>query len=376
MLEDVLFFTRPYRHFLCFETLDEAVLAEAKAVLRGPLPWETRVGSFYVTYRLDLRAHLRGNDGPRFVHEDFLFTMRDRMAEIFSTPLSDDIQVLGHKMVPDQTVGVHNDNPGLGYESYRIVTQFTEDHRPEDGGTLNIYASPRSEDVYQSIRPCLNMSFGFEMSGHSYHSVSKVNNRQRDALIFNFWHVGNAPAVERLVHKALDALPAEGGLERLLGPCAKEELVPEIFHAPAACARLLQVWSIGDHAAAAGFLMTLREGSRDARPDEDHPLIQRLRRAAGLPLDMSAFADPSSLAEASAAGQDPASFNAAIALAIWLARARKRMFSPELWEAAYRKVAPCRDRLPEEPRRIAGTLFPEHRYAPKLAEPDRPRSAR
>ena len=55
MLDNILFFERPYRHFLCVDSLDQAVAAQAAAVLGGPLPWEQSAVS--VASRLDLRRH-------------------------------------------------------------------------------------------------------------------------------------------------------------------------------------------------------------------------------------------------------------------------------------------------------------------------------
>ncbi|PTU64391.1 hypothetical protein DB032_05455 [Chromobacterium sp. Panama] len=367
MLENVLFFEQPYRHFLCFDTFDETVAQQADAVLRGPLPWEERVGDFFVTYRLDLRRlyQLRP-DAPAFVREEFLDALREQMQILFEVPLSaDDIQVLGHRMVPGQRIGVHNDNPGLGYEGYRVVVQFTRDHRPEDGGLLNIHAGDEPEAVYQSIRPYPNMAFGFEMSAHSYHSVSALTRQPRDALIFNFWHQGNTPAVERRVRQTLAQLFPDAALaasdpgERGLHRDGDVSDAPD-WPAPSAAQALLAEWGLGGAAQAAGLLLTAARsgGPEPVRAPEVSAALARLGFAPGAPLPASEAIHAAAQVNVGLS-TDPDTLRAALVLAVWVASAPSRMFTHEHWRRCAAQVRPWAHRLPIRVMHLAETLFPE-----------------
>jgi hypothetical protein len=228
------------------------------------------------------------------------------MAEMFGEPLSDDIQVLGHRMAPDQAIGVHNDNPGLGYENYRVIVQFTESHEEDDGGLLNLHASDRPEDIFQTVAPFPNMGFGFEMGAGSFHSVTAVKRKDRMALIFNFWHVGNTPAVERAVNEALtDAGIAMGDPPRKADPVADARDT----------AALLRHWGEPDSVVAEGF----REVLLDA---------------------------------------GGATLTPVVALAHWVVRAPARMFSRELWHRAYAEIEAGRSELTTEARALADLIFP------------------
>ncbi len=354
MLDDVLLFDEPYRHFLCFESFGADDAADMREVLSSDLDWGVREGSFYVTYRLDLRAFFEKRRTPRFLDEDFLFRMRDRMSKLFSVPLSDTIQVLGHRMIPGQRIGVHNDNPGLGFENYRIVTQFTFDQKPEDGGELNIHTSDRPQDVYQSIRPYPNMSFGFETSARSYHSVNLVRNVNRDAMLFNFWHAGNAPAVEKAIQTAIEGLlPIQTSNDEI---AASDSGIEAALLADGLVAR----WGLDSHVGAAAALLALesappRNDSRALRA----ALAASWRAALDLNSGAAGSTEIDSMARVSTRWMraDLPTVKAVLSLAVWAARAPRRMFTAEAWELVRMQVAPQRDLLPIDARVLADEIL-------------------
>lgn len=356
MVEDVLQFDLPYRHFLCFDTFLPADAEEMRRILSSNLDWGIREGSFYVTYRLDLRAFFKDRSTVWFLDQDFLFNLRDRISEIFSAPLSDDVQVLGHRMIPGQQIGVHNDNPGLGFENFRVITQFTVDHSAEDGGELNIHTSDRPEDIYQSIRPFPNMSFGFETSAHSYHSVGPVNNRNRDAVIFNFWHVGNSPFAETTIRRATD------GLIRDTCPDALGAAELDSGIEAALCAKaLLARWGLNDRACAAAALVAMNSA---VPTEETKPIRNKFAREWSAELGLAHtdtvnlnLARVVELCEGAIPG-DLTAREAILALSTWVSRAPRRNFTAEMWEEVRSKIGPHRDQLPTPARGLADAIFP------------------
>jgi 2OG-Fe(II) oxygenase superfamily len=353
MLDEVLFFDEPYRHFLCFDSFNASNATEMRDVLSSELDWGVREGSFYVTYRLDLRAFYENRPTPRFLRQDVLFALRDRVGEMFSVPLSDDVQVLGHRMIPGQQIGVHNDNPGLGFESYRIVTQFTQDHRPEDGGELNIHVSDSPDAIYQSIRPCPNMSFGFEMSGRSYHSVNEVRNRNRDAVIFNFWHVGNTPQVERAIRRAVDE-----AAEQMAASGQQTESHDSGLSAAVVARRLMANWGMTERMGAAAALHALQTAPQKDDGNARVALARPWRETLGLGSEIAGleFSDAAELA-CESAPLDAQSVRATLALAVWVARAPRRMFTPLCWAAARELVLAAGGRLPAAAQVLAEQIF-------------------
>lgn len=196
--------TEPFPFFVSHESFSPDVIEEMISLLRDGLPWEDRSGDFFRTWRVELQS----NDFAApvgFLRRDFLKALRDDVAALFGVELSDDFQVLAHRMTAGQRIGIHNDNPGLGYEAFRIVTQLTVGFGAEHGGALLLHRGPDADDVFERIPPSRNMSFGFEMGERSFHSVEPVGSDVRDAVIFNFWHRGNTPQVERKIRSLVAA---------------------------------------------------------------------------------------------------------------------------------------------------------------------------
>lgn len=357
MLDNILFFERPYRHFLCVDSLDQAVAAQAAAVLGGPLPWEQSAVS--VASRLDLRRHYAQRaEAPAFLHSGFLNEMRGRVQTLFQAPLSaDDIQVQGRRQLPGQRIGVHNDSPGLGDEGYRVVLQFTHDLSPEDGGLFNIHAGDDPEAICQSIRPYPNLAVGFEMGAQSYHSVTPPTRQPRAALIFNFWHQGNSPVVARRVRQALATLLPD--VARL------EEEGPANWPAPRAAQALLAEWCMGNAAQAAGLLLAAAAASETVRSPGIDKALARLGFPAGAPLPSGEAILAAAQAHAGL-NSDPDTLRAALALAVWGAGAPSRIFSHEHWSRCAAQVRPWAHRLPIRAMHLAEALFPEWPRAGKV----------
>ncbi|MEA3062537.1 MAG: hypothetical protein QOJ94_2318 [Sphingomonadales bacterium] len=327
MFERALLFNAPFRHFFCFDSFPPTLVAEMRRVVTSPLPWGIRIGSFYETRRLDLRAHLKeAPNRPRFVEDRFVDAMRRSISRIFGEPLYDCVQVLGHRMLPGQAIGVHNDNPGLGFENYRVIVQLTARHRKRDGGALNLHLSDEPSSAFQSIRPLYNMSVGFEAGHASYHSVDAVSGRPRDALLFNFWHVGNSPAAERAVYGALGDLWREEDRQHpdtgLLAAFIAEALLGRWGAPPGLAAH-----------AALSALGTVRPADPDLRRGPESAWKGR--------------AEPPVSSEASAL----------TALAVWLARAPRRTFDRRLWRQHAELVAPARKHLPAPARDAADAIL-------------------
>lgn len=325
MFDNALFFDQPFRHFLCFDSFAPAMIAEMRRTVRGPIPWGVRIGSFYETRRLDLREHLQSAGlCPAFISDRFLTTMASRLVELFSEPLSSDVQVLGHRMLPGQSIGVHNDNPGLGFENYRVIVQLTTRHREEHGGALNLHLADDGSTIFRQIRPCYNMSFGFETGALSYHSVDCVTSRNRDALLFNFWHVGNSPAVEHAVWQALEGIWTQD-----------DEANPDsAIAASRMAAKLLERWGCSNRLSAAAVIAALSTG---APPDNEHMVLREVIRRSAEPL----------------VDTEPQGVEAAlVVLAVWIARAPRRSFNRAAWRLARDQIQPFLSCLPE-PARVA-----------------------
>jgi hypothetical protein len=138
----------------------------------------------------------------------------------------------------------------------------------------------------------------------SYHSVTETA-KPRRTLVFNFWHVGNSPALGDAV-KALFAHMQFGGLPSLLDPirvAAEQSLPEEQTYRALVVATALQRWGLPEQ--------VIRDGYQAATFP---PVVP---------------------------GTDSAA-PAAIALAQWAAQLYVDDFDLAQWEKLHRALAPMR----------------------------------
>lgn len=328
MFEQALLFDGPFRHFLCFDSFSSGTIAEMRRVIRSDLPWGVRMGSFYETRRLELRHFFAGTGAiPGFVSDRFVERMRAAITAMFGEPLSGEVQVLGHRMLPGQSIGIHNDNPGLGFENYRVIVQLSARHTRREGGNLNLHLAGEGQPAFRSIQPLYNMCVGFEAGPYSLHSVDEVAVRPRDALLYNFWHVGNCHAAETAVYAALGDLWRE----------ERDRSHPDSGLVGARIAgELLGRWGASSGLRAYAALQALATATAP---------VPALRAA-----DEARWRGEMAPPESSAA-------QALAALAVWLGRAPRRTFDRERWREAAGQVLPGLPELPEPLRGCAAILF-------------------
>ena len=206
--------------------------------------WQHRDGAFYRCSLKDVTEHI-----PATFQTELLGRMRD----ITGLPLIERVVVTAQRMLPGQVIGIHSDRPLLGYEIARLVVQLNRQWQTEHGGVLELFSSPESKAVV-GVNPEYNKAFGFRLHVDSYHGVTEVT-RERQTVVFNFWHAGNTP--ELAAH--LQALFADlhfSELPTALDPVASaaESSLPEdtTFRAGTAAVALLR-WGYDEQTIVAGY---------------------------------------------------------------------------------------------------------------------------
>jgi len=244
MLSNASHHSRPFSCFRCEQAFDPAqcALLDALFVVQGG--WQARDDSFYSCFLREVTAELPAS---------LLVDVRARMRTITGLALADDVVVTAQRMEPGQAVGVHSDQPWLGYEVARLVVQLNADWQRENGGALELYESLDGAPV-ERIEPAYNAAFGFLLHEGSYHGVSKVS-RTRRTVVFNFWHVANTPQLADAV-AALFADMHFSELPAALDPIAvsAETHLPEDTTFRASLAALaLRRWGYDDETVVDGY---------------------------------------------------------------------------------------------------------------------------
>jgi hypothetical protein len=226
----------PYPFFTVEPAFSPAVCACLEGLFDQDLPWRAHGGSFYEVRNCDLTER---------IDPSLLAAVVERMRILTGLPLTARVAVTAQTMAPGQRIGVHSDRPLVGFEAVRLVAQWNRGWQAEDGGVLQVHDDAAGTRVCASAAPRFNSALGFIMHPGSYHSVTETA-KPRRTLVFNFWHVGNSPALGDAV-KALFAHMQFGELPSLLDPIrveAEQSLPEEHTYRALVVATALQRWGL------------------------------------------------------------------------------------------------------------------------------------
>ena len=176
--------TAPFEHFVghgvppgaCPEWLDW---------LEADAPWKLTTTDFYEQYEFSLLHVPLAPDVQQLACTETLFTLRCRMSRHFRQPLSDRVDVTAHKLVPGQTIRIHNDFIPGG-ESHRLLLQLNRGWDPSQGGYLMFFSGPEPETAGKLVEPKHGSVQAFAISPRSYHAVSTVHGGERFTVVYSF----------------------------------------------------------------------------------------------------------------------------------------------------------------------------------------------
>ena len=149
-------------------------------------PWVLTATDFYEQYEFSVLNAAQNRVDLPLTKKENLSSIRDQMARHFNCVLSDRIDVTAHKLLPQQTIRIHNDFI-LGGESHRLLLQLNPDWLPEYGGYLMFFGGPDPESVCKIVEPIDGSVQAFAISPYSYHAVSTVHGGERITIVYSFY---------------------------------------------------------------------------------------------------------------------------------------------------------------------------------------------
>lgn len=175
----------PFRHttranLVCDEAAD-ALLSWCET----GAPWKLRIASFYEQWEL----HLDNKALPPHLQAVVSDETVDHLTEVMLEPIIQKplklVEVTAHKLVPGQTIGIHNDYIG-GEETHRLLVQLNRGWDVQDGGVLLLFGSAQPGDICRAVKPSHRSGFAFEISPNSFHAVSRMVSGERYTLVYSF----------------------------------------------------------------------------------------------------------------------------------------------------------------------------------------------
>jgi Rps23 Pro-64 3,4-dihydroxylase Tpa1-like proline 4-hydroxylase len=186
-LSNTKLITEPFPHLSAPGILSDNVADQVLGWLREQAPWRLRIAEFYEQYEFSLLSDsvpeaFRPLTAPRFFK-----AVTESLQSVFGLAAKLGIvDVSAHRLVPGQTIRIHNDHTGGGAETHRLLIQLNRGWRPEDGGLLVLFGSHAPEDVRRVIVPKHGDGLAFEISSRSFHAVSQVKQGERYTLVYSF----------------------------------------------------------------------------------------------------------------------------------------------------------------------------------------------
>jgi hypothetical protein len=333
----------PFPHFVGSQFLSASQACDLLAAIDAFDRWTLMRDRFYEHWSVEL--HNSAWPAERSMGNPLIMQAYERGREAvhahFAAELSDDSQILAHRMNHGHRIEPHNDAPPLGFETFRVIL-YLDDPFPGQGElSLHADSNARASRVY---RPRPGLAVGLAFSRRSFHSVGALAQGARTTLAFNYWHKGNSPAVERAICAHVEALRASRG-----------EDAAELALLLTSCR------AIGDaKLARAAYLAALTHASQGASRIERDALFlalvdDRYWGSAPILAGREATARAAAMHRAFARGE---AVEAAACIARWIGHLAHGIFEPARWSAERTLLARCaRNLAPESVEYWSSILF-------------------
>lgn len=175
----------PFPHFSASAVLESKKISEIFNWFQDAEIWHLVETDFYEQYEfsllhVDLPEHLKC-----LISEETLKYIEQKYIEEFKVSSLKLVDVVAHKLVNEQRIGIHNDFIN-GEETHRLVLHINPLWKEENGGLLLLFKTSKPEDLNKIIKPVDNTAFGFEISRQSHHAVSKIYDYTRYTIVYTF----------------------------------------------------------------------------------------------------------------------------------------------------------------------------------------------
>jgi hypothetical protein len=172
-------------HYANFEKCWPDVIGEAILEwFEDAAPWHLTCTDFYEQSEFSCWDSL--SPVATFLRsDDVLHAVRATMTHLFAKTFEESVNVVCHRLLPPQKIGIHNDAL-VGEETHRMLIQFNRGLKDADGGVLMLFNSDDPSDIHRLLRPVHLSGFAFEISTTSNHAVSQIHGGERYSLIYSF----------------------------------------------------------------------------------------------------------------------------------------------------------------------------------------------
>lgn len=175
----------PFPHATATSPLSSELCGALLDWFEADAPWKLRIASFYEQWEMHLDAAALPLHVRSIVSHEVVADLSTGLLLPIGAQSPMLTEVTAHKLIPGQTIRIHNDHLQDG-ESHRILVQLNRGWSDAQGGLLMLFGSATASDVRRIVRPLHNSSFAFEISPRSFHAVSTIASGERYTLVYSF----------------------------------------------------------------------------------------------------------------------------------------------------------------------------------------------
>ncbi|GLR65105.1 cyclophane-containing peptide 2OG-Fe(II) oxygenase YhhC [Marinospirillum insulare] len=176
----------PFEHFSITEAISLETQNQYLTWLEESAPWRLIETDFYEQYEFSLLEQKFSKPIDQLAAAETLDDLRQHVASLFNANLSDRVDVTAHKLVPGQTIRIHNDFIP-GEETHRVLVQLNRDWTDDYGGQLMLFSGPEPDQISKIVPPKSGSIQGFAISPESHHAVSTVYGGERFTIVYSFF---------------------------------------------------------------------------------------------------------------------------------------------------------------------------------------------
>lgn len=186
-LNDIDFKTAPFSFFSSPPNTNENTISTWLNWFENQAPWRLVETDFYEQHEFSMLNLDLPECVSILVREDTLNHVKSQVEELFNVRLSNNIEVVAHKLVKGQTIRIHNDFLSIdNRETHRVLLQLNRNFDESNGGFLMIFNGKEPEDLAEIIEPISGSVQGFEISSESHHAVSTIHSGERYTVVYSF----------------------------------------------------------------------------------------------------------------------------------------------------------------------------------------------
>jgi 2-oxoglutarate-Fe(II)-dependent oxygenase superfamily protein len=177
----------PFPHFAIADFVSESVAGRLLDWFESEAPWSSCNIAGFGSYN---ELNLRTADLPAALNvlrdDESMARITAAMEGTFGAKVNAYIDIIAHKLMANDTIGVHTDNDGM--LSYRLILHVHRGWTPQHGGELVLHES--AAGTFPPVRtfpPQHRAGLAFEISQLSFHSIQRVNMGERYTLVYGFF---------------------------------------------------------------------------------------------------------------------------------------------------------------------------------------------